>query len=431
MTMFLKPTPLVLAAGSTQQIGLAAQEALSGRRTGLKALLPFMGPAVIASVAYMDPGNFATNIQAGSAYGYQLLWVVLASNLIAMLFQAMSAKVGIVTGRNLAELCQQEFSRPVVIGMWISSEIAAVATDLAEFLGAAIGLSLLLHMSMLAALALTGMVTWAILSLDKHGFRPLEIAIMTLVAVIGVSYLLELLVVPSDWRAALFHSVTPALPDHAAAVLSAGIVGATIMPHTLYLHSGLTQSRTVARNDNERRRLLRFSNREVIIALGLAGAVNMAMVVMSSNAFHQLAPATADIASAYHTLGPALGAGAAGIFLLSLIASGISSSAVGTMAGQVIMQGFVGFRIPLWLRRSITMLPAFIVAFYCDPMKALLGSQVVLSFVLPLPLIALLVLSSRTSVMGKFVAARPVMTLAAIATVFIVALNAFLLIDLF
>ncbi len=418
---------LALAAGATQGAELAARAALDGRRTGVRAFLPFVGPAVVASVGYMDPGNFATNIQAGSTYGYQLLWVVLLANLVAMLFQSMSAKLGIVTGRNLAELCRQEFPQPVVVGMWIASEVAAMATDLAEFLGGALGISLLMHISLAAGKGITGIVTFAILSLDKRGFRPLELVIGALVGVIGISYLYELFVAPPDWHAALFHSVVPQLQDRNALTLAVGIIGATIMPHTLYLHSGLTQNRNRARNDGERRSLLRYSNREVIIALGFAGFVNLAMVMMSASVFRKAAPGIADIGTAYHTLVPALGAGAAGVFLLSLTASGISSSAVGTMAGQVIMQGFVGFRIPIWVRRLVTMVPAFFVALSCNPMTAMIGSQVVLSLVLPLPLIALVVLSSRKSVMGDFVAGRRTTLIALAATVLIVLLNVVLI----
>jgi manganese transport protein len=416
-----------LVSGATLRTERAARDALDGRRKGLRAFLPFAGPAIVASVGYMDPGNFATNIQAGSTYGYQLLWVVLVANLVAMLFQAMSAKLGIVTGRNLAELCREQFSRPVVIGMWIASEIGAMATDLAEFLGGALGISLLFHVSLLWGLGITGVVTLAILQLGERGFRPLELAIAALVAAIGASYLYELVIAPPDWHAALFHAVVPQLPDRAALTLAVGIIGATIMPHTLFLHSGLTQNRTTARNDRERRGLLRFSNREVVIALGFAGLVNLAMVMMSASVFGKSAPGIADIGAAYHTLVPALGAGAAGVFLVALIASGISSSVVGTMAGQVVMQGFVGFRIPVWVRRLVTMAPAFIAALAFNPMTAMIVSQVVLSFVLPLPLIALVVLSSRKSVMGNFVMGRRTAYAAIVATALIVALNVVLI----
>ena len=408
---------------TTLQTELAARDALDGRRKGLRAFLPFAGPAIIASVGYMDPGNFATNIQAGSTYGYELLWVVLAASLVAMLFQAMSAKLGIVTGRNLAELCREQFSRPVVIGMWIASEIAAMATDIAEFLGGALGVSLLFHVSLLCGLTVTGVVTFAILQLDKRGFRPLELVIAGLVGIIGLSYLCELVVAPPDWRAALFHTLVPELHGRTAVTLAVGIVGATIMPHTLYLHSGLTQSRTAARNDHERRSLLRFSNREVALALGFAGFVNLAMVMMSSSVFGKSTSGVTDLGVAYHALIPALGIGAAGVFLVGLMASGISSSVVGTMAGQVIMQGFVGFTIPVWARRLITMVPAFIVALSFNTMTAMILSQLVLSFVLPLPMVALVVLSSRKSVMGDFVTGKRTAFAAIAATVLIVLLN--------
>jgi manganese transport protein len=416
-----------LISATTLRTQLAARAALDGHRKGLSAFLPFAGPAIIASVGYMDPGNFATNIQAGSAYGYQLLWVVLAANLVAMLFQTMSAKLGVVTGRNLAELCREQFPRPVVVTLWIASEVAAVATDVAEFLGAALGIALLFHVPLLWGLSATGVVTFAILQLDNGGFRPLELAIAALVAVIGVSYLYELVSAPPDWGAALFHSVVPQLPDRSAITLAVGIIGATIMPHTLYLHSSLTQNRTPPRNDLDRRALLRFSNREVVIALGVAGLVNLAMVMMSASALPDPGAGIADIGVAYRTLVPALGAGAAAVFLAGLIASGISSSVVGTMAGQVIMQGFTGLRIPLWARRLITMLPAFAIALRFNPTKAMILSQVILSLVLPLPLIALVLLSSRRSVMGDFVMGKRAAFAALAATLVIVLLNVVLI----
>jgi manganese transport protein len=423
----MSPPDLALISGTTLQTQLAARAALDGRRDGARAFLPFAGPAIIASVGYMDPGNFATNIQAGSTYGYQLLWVVLLANLVAMLFQAMSATLGIVTGRNLAELCSEQFPRPVVIGMWIASEIAAIATDVAEFLGGAVGISLLFHVSLLSGLIATGVATLAILQLDKRGFRPLELAIAALVGVIGLSYLCELVIAPPDWGAALFHAVVPQVPDGSAVTLAVGIIGATIMPHTLYLHSGLTQARTPARNDRERRGLLRFSNREVVIALGFAGLVNLAMVMMSASVFSGSTPGIADLGVAYDTLVPALGVAAAGVFLVALIASGISSSVVGTMAGQVIMQGFVGFRIPVWVRRVVTMVPAFVIGLSFNAMTAMILSQVVLSFVVPLPLVALVVLSSRKSVMGNFVMRKRTAFAAVAATVLIGMLNVVLI----
>jgi manganese transport protein len=272
-------------------------------------------------------------------------------------------------------------------------------------------------------LIITAVLTYVILTLGTRGFRPLERVIAALIAVIGLCYLGELFIAPPDWHAALFHSVVPQLPDRSALTLAVGIVGATIMPHTLYLHSGLTQNRTPPRNDFERRRLLRFSNREVVIALGFAGLVNLAMVMMSATAFGKSGHGISDIGVAYHTLIPTLGSAAAGLFLIALTASGISSSVVGTLAGQVIMQGFVGFTLPVWARRLITMVPAFAVALSCNAMTAMILSQVVLSLVLPLPMVALVVLSSRTAVMGEFAAGARTTLLAAAATVTIVLLN--------
>ena len=408
------------------------RDALSGKAGGVRTALAVTGPAVIASVAYMDPGNFATNIQAGSTYGYGLLWVVVLANMVAMLFQAMSAKLGIVTNHNLAELCRMHFPRPVVIFMWVGSEIAAMATDLAEFLGGAIGLSLLLNLPLMWGMAITGVITYGLLMLERHGFRPIELVIGGLVLAIGLCYLIELLIAPPDWGQAALHSVMPQLDGAAAVTLSVGIIGATVMPHALYLHSALTQGRTPARTDVERRQLLRFSNREVMVALTFAGLVNMAMVMMAASAFHAGHHEVAEIQTAYHTLGPLLGAGAAVAFLVSLMASGISSSAVGTMAGQIIMQGFVGFRIPLWVRRLVTMVPPFfVVAMGYNATTSLVISQVVLSLVLPLPVVAMLVLSRRRAVMGAFVIRPAAFVAASFATVMVVMLNIVLLMQTF
>ena len=408
----------------------AIREVVSGRRRGFGSALLFAGPAVIASIAYMDPGNFATNIQAGAKYGYSLLWVVLMANVIAMLFQGLSAKLGIVTGRNLAELCREQFPKPIVIAMWIVSEIAAMATDLAEFLGGAIGLSILFHIPLLAGMVVTGFVTYGVLLFEGRGFRPIELIIGGLVAAIGLCYLIEMFVAPVDWGAAGLHSVLPQIPDAAALTISVGIIGATVMPHAIYLHSGLTQNRAPARNDDERRKLLRFSNTEVVVALAIAGLVNMAMVMMASAAFHEGHSDVAEIETAYHTLAPLLGGGAAAVFLISLLASGVSSSAVGTMAGQMIMQGFVGFRIPLLVRRLATMIPAFVVvALGLDSTNALVVSQVVLSIVLPVPMIALVMFTRRTDIMGSFANSRLTHALAIIGTIVIVALNVVLLLQ--
>jgi manganese transport protein len=405
-----------------------ARQVLAGQRGGLPAYWAFAGPAVIASIAYMDPGNFATNIQAGAKYGYGLLWVVLLANVIAMLFQALSAKLGIVTGRNLAELCRDHFPQPVVWAMWIVSEIAAMATDLAEFLGGAIGLSLLFQMPLLAGMVITAIVTYGLLMFEGFGFRPLELIIGAMVSVIGLCYLIEIFIVPVDWAAAAFHTLTPQIADAEALLLAVGIIGATVMPHAIYLHSGLTQARMPVRDDSERRRVLRFSNQEVILALTVAGLVNMAMVMMASGAFHAGHPEVAEIETAYHTLTPLLGIGAAGVFLLSLIVSGISASTVGTMAGQMIMQGFIGFRIPIWVRRLVTMLPAFVVvALGVNATQALVVSQVVLSIALPLPMIALLIFTGRRDIMGAFTNGRLTRAAAVAATVVVLGLNTFLI----
>jgi manganese transport protein len=398
--------PVAKRASLSERTIQAAHGVLAGQRRGWRAYLAFAGPAVVASIAYMDPGNFATNIQAGAKYGYGLLWVVLLANLIAMLFQALSAKLGIVTRRNLAEMCRDEFPKPIVWAMWVISEIAAMATDLAEFLGGAIGLSLLFQIPLLAGMVVTGVIVYGILMFERHGFRPV------------------------DWGSAALHTVLPQLADAQALLLSVGIIGATVMPHAVYLHSGLTQARIPARNEGERRRILRISNYEVIIALAIAGLVNMAMVMMASGAFHAGHSDVAEIETAYHTLTPLLGAAAAGVFLVSLLASGVSSSTVGTLAGQMIMQGFVGFRIPIWVRRLVTMVPAFIiVGLGANATNALVISQVVLSVALQLPMIALLMFTRRSDIMGQFANSRLTHGAANAATAGVLLLNAFLILQ--
>jgi manganese transport protein len=405
-----------------------ARDVLAGRRSGLAARLAFVGPAVVASIAYIDPGNFATNIQAGAKYGYDLLWVVLGANLIAMLFQALSAKLGIVTGRNLAEMCRDEFPPAVVWAMWIVSEIAAMATDLAEFLGGAIGLALLFQTPLLVGMAATAGITYGILMFERTGFRPVELIVGSLVGLIALCYLIEMFIAPVDWGAAAFHAVVPQIADAEALLLAVGIIGATVMPHAVYLHSALTQARTPVRGEVETRQVLRFSNQEVVVALAVAGLVNMAMVMMASSAFHAGHSDVAEIETAYHTLTPLLGGAAASLFLLSLIASGISSSTVGTMAGQMIMQGFVGFRIPIAVRRLVTMAPAFVVvALGVNATKALVISQVVLSIALPLPMIALLMFTRRPDIMGAFANGRTTNVAALLGTTVVLALNVFLI----
>jgi len=408
------------------------REVLAGTRGGPGSVLLFAGPAIIASIAYMDPGNYATNIRAGAGYGYSLLWVVVMANLIAMLFQGLSAKLGIVTGRNLAEMCRDNFSRPVVWAMWAVSEIAAMATDLAEFLGGAIGLALLFDMSLMSGMVVTAIVTYAILMFDRRGFRPMELIIGTLVAVIGLCYFIEVFIAPIAWGQAALGMVTPQLPDSAALTIAVGIIGATVMPHAIYLHSGLTQNRAVVGSAAERRKLLRFSNIEVVLALAVAGMVNIAMVMMAASAFHQGHSEVAEIETAYHTLTPLLGGAAAAVFLISLIVSGISSSVVGTMAGQMIMQGFVNFYIPVSVRRLVTMIPAFVVvALGVNATNALVISQVILSIALPVPMIALIIFTGRADIMGAFVNRKATKVLATLGAALVLALNFILLAQTF
>ncbi len=408
------------------------RDALDGRAVGPGRFLLFTGPAVMASIAYMDPGNFATNIQAGAKYGYGLLWVVLTANLVAMLFQALSAKLGIVTGRNLAELCRDEFGKPVRLAMWAVSELAAMATDLAEFLGGAIGLSLLTGMPLFAGMVITAIVTYAILLLERGGFRWMEIVIGAMVATIGLCYAVELFVAPIAWADAARGLTTPRIPDAEALTIAVGIIGATVMPHALFLHSGLTQGRGGVRDDADRRLLLRYSNREVVVALALAGMVNIAMVIMAAAAFHLGHSEVAEIGEAYKTLTPLLGPAAAGAFLVSLIASGVSSSVVGTMAGQMVMQGFLGWRVPLIVRRLATMLPAFVViGIGVDPTRALVLSQVVLSLALPVPMIALVLFTRRPDLMGAFANGRATRIAATAGAGLVLGLNAVLLAQAF
>jgi manganese transport protein len=379
----------------------AGQDALSGKRRGLRAVLPFIGPAFIACVAYIDPGNFATNISAGAQFGYNLLWVVVYANLMAMLIQSLSAKLGIATGKNLPELIREHFPRWLVYSLWIVAEVMAMATDLAEFVGAALGFNLLFHIPLLVAAGLTGISTYAMLYLQQHGFRPLEALITVLVLVVAICYIVELWIAhPSGTQIAAHILVPYATPE--TFLLSAGILGATVMPHVVYLHSALLQDRIRPQNPEQARRLFRFTVIDVLLAMPLAGLVNGGMLIMAAVTFHQHGLTTiSDLTEAYKTLTPLLGHAAATIFAISLLASGLSSSTVGTMAGQVIMQGFVGFRIPLWLRRLLTMLPSFVVIGLNLPTATtLVISQVILSVVLGFAVVPLMMFTMRRSIMG-------------------------------
>lgn len=413
----------------------SARDVLSGKsKKGFFArLMPFLGPAFIASVAYVDPGNFATNIQGGAKFGYMLLWVILASNLMAMLLQSLSAKLGIATGHNLAEHCRNHFSRPVVIGMWVIGELVAIATDLAEFLGAALALNLLFGMPLFAAGLLTAVITFLILGLERYGFRPLEAVITALVAVVAVSYLIETFLSKPDWGAVTYHLFVPHFQGTESVLLATGILGATVMPHALFLHSALTQDRIVARNPKQQQTLFRYELIDVFIAMGLASMINISMLMMAASTFyfHGLTEIGA-IEEAHRTLEPLLGGAASLVFGVSLLASGLSSSSVGTMAGQVIMQGFLHRHIPPWVRRLITIIPSLIViGIGLEPTRTLVISQVVLSFGLPFAVIPLVMFTSDKKIMGTLVNRRITTVIASIVAAFIILLNIFLLHQIF
>jgi manganese transport protein len=396
-------------------------------------VLPFLGPAFIACVAYIDPGNFATNIAGGAKFGYTLVWVIVASNLMAMLIQTLSAKLGIATRRNLPEVCRDEFSRRTSLGLWVQAEVIAMATDLAEFLGAAIGFSLLLGTSLFVSTVLTGICAFAILGLQRYGFRPFEAVIASIVGVIGVCYLLELVYASPDLGAVGHHAVVPSFQGSESVLIAVGILGATVMPHVIYLHSALTQDRIVADDDASAKRLMRYTQIDVIVAMALAGLINMAMLVMAASTFWKSGlPDVDSLESAHRTLEPVLGATAGTLFAVALLGSGLSSSAVGTLSGQVVMQGFIRRRIPVWVRRLVTMAPAFVVvALGVDPSRTLVLSQVVLSFGIPFALVPLIWFTSRRDLMGALVNRRRTTVVAVLVAALIIALNVFLLAQVF
>jgi manganese transport protein len=392
-----------------------------------------MGPAFIASVAYIDPGNFATNIQGGARFGYTLLWVIVASNLMAMLLQTLSAKLGIATGMNLAEHCRNRFSRPVVVAMWGLMEIVAMATDLAEFLGAAVGFNLLFGIPLWIAGILTAIVTFLILGLERYGFRPIEAVITALVGVVAASYLVETLLDRPEWGSLLYHSVVPQFAGKESVLLATGILGATVMPHAIFLHSALTQGRVVVKDPVQMRRLFRYEMVDVFVAMGLASLINMAMLIMAATTFfrHGLTE-VASLETAHRTLEPLLGKASSWIFAVSLLASGLSSSAVGTMAGQVMMQGFLKRQIPVWIRRLVTIIPSLVViSIGLDPTRTLVISQVMLSFGLPFAIIPLIIFTRRKSVMGILVNHSVTTALTCIVAALIIALNAYLVYQAF
>jgi manganese transport protein len=408
----------------------AAQASLVGESKGLRGLWPFLGPAFIAAVAYIDPGNFATNIAGGAKYGYLLLWVVLSANLMAMLVQTLSAKLGIATGRNLPETCRDNFSRPVSMALWVQAEAIAMATDLAEVLGAALGLHLLFGMPLFPAGLLAGAGAFGILALQRYGFRRLEAVIAGMVGVIVVAFGFEVILAKPDPEGVVTHLFVPRFDGSESVLIAAGILGATVMPHVVYLHSALTQNRIPGRNEEEKRRIQRFERIDVIIAMTIAGFVNMSMLAIAAAVFFGLG--IESIEDAYSSFESELGLGAAVLFGIALLASGFSSSSVGTMSGQVVMQGFIRRQIPLFLRRAITLAPALtILATGVDPSRSLVISQVVLSFGIPFALVPLVIFTSRRDLMGSLVNTR-VTTIAAwaIAAV-IICLNVFLLYQTF
>jgi manganese transport protein len=392
-------------------------------------ILPFLGPAFIACVAYIDPGNFATNIAGGSKFGYQLVWVIVAANLLAMLIQTLSAKLGIATGRNLPEVAREQLGGRATILLWLQAEAIAMATDLAEFLGAAIGFHLLFGWALFPSAVVTGIAAIAILSLQRFGFRPLEALIAVLVGVIGVCYLAELTFAHPDYGAVLHHAVVPEFSSGEAVLLSVGILGATVMPHVIYLHSALTQDRLVPETDEDAQTLLRYTRVDVIIAMTIAGLINVSMLVMAASTFFQKGLLGVDsLDGAHKTLQPILGGASSALFALALLASGLSSSAVGTLSGQVVMQGFIRRQIPLMLRRLVTMVPAFVViAIGVDPSRTLVLSQVVLSFGIPFALVPLVYFTARRDIMGQLVNRRITTVAASVIAGVIIALNIFLL----
>lgn len=399
------------------------------KKRGLLRILPYLGPAFIASVAYIDPGNYATNIQAGSEFGYTLLWVIFASNLTAILVQATAAKLGLATGKNLAEHCRDSYPKWANYGLWIMMEIVAIATDLAEFLGAAVGLQLLFGLPLLVGGIITAIATFLILGVERFGFRPLEAIITGFVIVVAVSYLVETVLDRPDWGA-LAHSFTPPrMPGAEGALLAAGILGATVMPHAIFLHSALTQNRMRPDDEPGRKRLFRFEMIDVLVAMGVASFVNAAMLVMAAAAFHRNGMTSiATLEQAYVTLEPLLGKSASVVFGISLLASGLSSSAVGTSAGQVIMEGFVNKHIAVWIRRLITVAPSIlIIAIGLEPTRVLVISQVLLSFGLPVTIFSLLRFSADRRLMGSLVNTRVTSVLLGAAALFVSLLNLFLI----
>jgi len=408
---------------------VAAQEALAGERRGLRAVLPFLGPAFIAAVAYVDPGNFATNMAGGAEFGYALGWVVLTANLMAMLVQSLSAKLGIATGRSLPEVCRDRLSRRSVLLLWVQAEAVAMATDLAEFTGAALGLHLVFGLSMWSSALLAALATFAVLAMEVRGFRRLEAAITALVLVVVLAFGLEIFKSSPPPGAVASGVLEPKIPG-GAALLAVSIVGATVMPHVIYLHSALTRGRVVGANWSERRKIFRFELVDVLVAMGIAGAINLAMLATAAAVFHSRGQTGAgeDLGQVFTGLNNYLGAHAGTIFGVALLVSGIASSCVGTMSGQIVMQGFLHRKIPVFTRRAITMAPALVLIIVgFSPTRALVLSQAFLSFGIPFALIPLVIFTSNRRLMGPLVNRRMTIIAACAVTAIIVTLNVYLL----
>lgn len=424
--------------GKLQSGNIMRETDLSGgtiirRKTGslrlwLSQLFRFIGPAFIVSVAYIDPGNFATNISGGSKFNYTLIWVILCSNLMAIFLQIMSAKLGIATGRSLPEMCSIVFKKPTNWAFWIIAEVGAMATDLAEFLGGTLGLSLLFNIPMLLSGAITGLLTYLICYMEKYGQKLVEIIIGVLVAVISISYMIEIFLANPDWTQVGIHTFLPSLPDGEAVMIAVGMLGATVMPHVIYLHSQLVQCRSKDKSEAGKRHHLKMEKIDIVVAMNIAFFVNAAMVIVSAAVFFKNGLAVDTMQQAQKTLEPLLGPLSSGAFGIALLASGLSSSAVGTMAGQTIMKGFVNINIPVNLRRLITMLPALvIIAIGINPMNVLVLSQVALSFILPVPIIQMLFIARKKGLMGSFANKNWVQITGAVIAAIIIVLNAVLI----
>ncbi|SPT98672.1 Mn2+/Fe2+ transporter, NRAMP family [Lysinibacillus capsici] len=406
----------------------SAEAVLDGDIKGWRRLLPFLGPAFIAAVAYIDPGNFATNITAGSQYGYLLLWVIAFSNLMAVLIQSLSAKLGIATGKNLPEVAREHFSKKTSIFLWIQAELVIIATDLAEFIGAALGLYLLFNIPMLPAALITAVGSFAILELQRRGFRAFEAGISGMVLIVVLAFAFQTFLAKPAWGDVAIGMFTPHFEGVDSLLLATGILGATVMPHAIYLHSSLTQSRIIGRNEAEKKRIFRFEFIDIIIAMIIAGAINMSMLIIAAAVFHTQGVVVEDLDVAYNGLKDVLGPMAAISFGLGLLIAGLASSSVGTLAGDVVMQGFIQRKIPLYLRRAITMVPPLaIIASGVNATYALVLSQVVLSFGIAFALVPLVMFTSKRDIMGSLVNHRITTALGWFVVVVVVTLNIYLL----